>query len=72
MYPHQKLIEWAAAQFGVSAKDVVSGVHTKAVSACRRRCITILRANTTLSWLEIGKLLGYKGKPPGKPARVRQ
>jgi len=56
------IINIEALKNGISAEQLLHGPRTKTIGPARQELIRRLRAETDLSWREIGMMCGFKGR----------
>lgn len=65
----RNLVALKCAVVGITVEDLMSGRRTRTIAAARREIALTLRETTTLSWNEIGSVVGLKGTPREKDFR---
>jgi len=62
----RNLVALKCAVMGITVEDLMSGRRTRTIASARREIALTLRESTSLSWAEIGSVVGLKGSPRAK------
>lgn len=58
----ERIVETELWRFGLGPDALKSGMRSRTIAQARQRIITRLREETTLSWREIGTLVGSRAR----------